>query len=274
MVSLAGKTVVITGASRGIGRAIALKCAKHGANIVVAAKTAEKHPTLDGTIYTVAKEIEDLGAKALPYQIDIRDTDAITNLFKAASEEFSSIDILVNNASAITLTPTVATPMKRFDLMFGVNVRGTFACSQAAIPYLAKSENPHILTLSPPLSMDAKWFKNHVAYTMSKYGMSMCTLGMAEELKSQGIAVNSLWPKTTIATAAVEVNFPKAILQASRTVDIMADAAYEIFTKDSKEVTGNFFIDEDFLRSTGVSDFSKYALNPGVELFTDLYVES
>lgn len=272
MTTLQNKTVFITGGSRGIGRAIALRCAKDGANVVIAAKTDQPHPKLEGTIHTVAEEIEQAGGKALPLKMDARSDEAIQACVEHAVQHFGGIDILVNNASAISLTPTLQTPMKKFDLMMMVNVRATFAASQACIPHLKKADNPHILTLSPPLSMQAKWFKNHLAYTMSKYGMSMCTLGLAEEFKNDGIAVNSLWPKTTVATAAVAVNFPQA-LKASRKPEIMSDAAYAILTKDSKEVTGNFFIDEDVLKQEGVSDFSEYAITPGAELFQDLYVE-
>jgi citronellol/citronellal dehydrogenase len=273
MPTLENKTVFISGASRGIGRAIALICAKNKANVVVAAKTAEPHASLEGTIYTVAKEIEAVGGKALPLCVDVRNEEQIQSAMAQAFETFGSIDVLVNNASAISVTPTLQTPMKRFDLMFGVNVRATFACSQAAIPYLKKSTNPHILTLSPPLNMSAKWFKDHVAYTMSKYGMSLCTLGMAEEFRADGIAVNSLWPKTTIATAAIAVNFPEAIYKASRKPDIIADAAYHILTSNSRENTGNFYIDEHVLKSHGCTDFDQYAITPGIPLFTDLFLE-
>ncbi len=274
MLSLKNKTIFITGGSRGIGKEIALRCAEEGANIIIAAKTAEPHPKLVGTIYTAAEEIEKVGGRALPIMLDIRDEEAVQAAVKQAADHFGGIDVLINNASAINLTPTMQTPMKRFDLMMGVNVRGTFACGQACIPYLAKAENPHILTLSPPLNIKAKWFKKHLAYTMSKYGMSMCTLGWAEELKAQGIAVNSLWPKTTIATAAIEFNFPAEILQASRKPRIMADAAYVILTSPSKITTGNFFIDEEVLKLHGINDFTQYALNPSAPLFTDLFLES
>ena len=270
---LKDKVIFITGASRGIGREIALRCAKDGAKIIVAAKTDKPHPTLEGTIYTVAKEIENAGGQALPVLLDVRDETMVHDAVSKAVAEFGGIDILVNNASAIFLARTLETPMKRFDLMFSVNVRATFMCSQACIPHLKKSANPHILNLSPPLNLHAKWFKDNLAYTMSKYGMSMCTLGLAEEFRSAGIAVNSLWPRTTIATAAVAVNFPKEILEASRTADIMSDAAYEILTSNSREVTGNFFIDEDFLKTRGVNDFSRYALNPGAPLFADLFLD-
>lgn len=269
---LAGKTAFITGASRGIGRAIALRLAQAGANIVIAAKTAEPHPALEGTIYSVAEEVKALGVDALPIQVDVRDDEQIREAVIQAAEHFGGLDILVNNASAISLTSTPHTPMKRFDLMMAVNVRATFACIQACQPFLVQAKNPHILTLSPPLNMDAKWFADHVAYTISKYGMSMCTLGCAAEFSHMGIAVNSLWPKTTIATAAVAVHFPDAIYQASRKPEIVADAAYQILIQDSRKVSGNFFIDEDVLREHGVTDFSAYAVNPNMPLFTDLYI--
>lgn len=269
---LSGKTIFITGGSRGIGRAIALRCAQDGANIVIAAKTAEPHPSLEGTIYTVAEEVKAAGGKALPIQLDVRDENQILQAVQQAVEHFGRIDILINNASAISLTPTTQTAMKRFDLMMSVNVRATFACTQACLPFLAKAENPHVLTLSPPINLDKKWFKDFTAYTISKYGMSMCTLGMAAEFKEQGIAINSLWPKTTIATAAIAVNFPEAIYQASRKPEIMAEAAYAILTKNSREITGQFLIDEDVLRENGVTDFSQYAINPAVPLYNDLYI--
>lgn len=271
--SLKGKTVFITGASRGIGREIALRCARDGANIVVTAKTVQPHPKLAGTIHSVAQEVEAVGGVALPLQLDVRDDAAVQRAAKQAAAAFGGIDILVNNASAIQLSGTLATSMKRFDLMFGVNVRGTYACSQACIPHLAKSKNPHILNLAPPLNMSARWFRDHAAYTMAKYGMSMCTLGMSAELKSQGIAVNSLWPRTTIATAAIEVNFPEVILQASRKPAIMADAAYAIFNRDSRSASGNFYIDETVLREEGICDFDQYAVNPGGSLYTDLFLD-
>ena len=273
MGDLRGKTIFITGASRGIGREIALKCARDGANIALAAKTAEAHPKLPGTIHSVAAEIETAGGRALAMQLDVRDEEAVRAAVEKTVATFGGIDILVNNASAIMLTGTVETPMKRFDLMFGVNVRGTFACSQACIPYLAKSPNAHILNLSPPLNMDGKWFKNHTAYTMSKYGMSMCTLGMSAELAERGIAVNSLWPRTTIATAAIAVNFPEQVLKASRKPAIMADAAYAIFNRASRGNTGNFYIDEAVLREAGVTDFEDYAVTPGTRLYTDLFLD-
>ena len=271
--TLKDKVVLITGASRGIGREIALHCAKDGAIIILIGKTITPHLTLPGTILSVAKEVEASGGKAFPLQLDVRDDARIQEVVAEIIKEFGEIDILVNNASAISLTSTLETTLKRFDLMFAVNVRGTFACSRACIPYLKKSTNPHILNISPPLNMKPKWFSDHLAYTMSKYGMSECTLGMAEELKTFGIAVNSLWPRTTIATTAIEVNFPGAVYEASRKPSIMADAAYQILTSDSIKVTGNFFVDEDVLRSHGVTDFSKYAVNPKTSLYTDLFLD-
>ena len=273
MSTLKGRTLFITGASRGIGREIALRAARDGANVAVAAKTAEPHPKLAGTIHSVAKEIEQAGGRALAIQLDVRDDAAVAQAVARAAADFGGIDILVNNASAISLTQTADTPARRFDLMIGVNVRATFLCSQACIPWLRKSSNAHILNLSPPLNMDPKWFAGPVAYTISKYGMSMCTLGMAEELRGDGIAVNSLWPRTTIATAAVEVHFPEAILKASRHAAIMADAAHAILTRDARTHTGNFHIDEAVLKAEGVTDFARYAVTPGVPLFQDLFVE-
>jgi citronellol/citronellal dehydrogenase len=271
--SLRGKTLFITGASRGIGKAIALRAAHDGANIAIAAKTTQPHPKLPGTIFTAAEEIERAGGKALACVADIRDEAQIASAVAKAVEVFGGIDILVNNASAISLTGTVDTPMKRYDLMHAVNVRGTFACSQACIPYLKKSRNPHILNNSPPLNIEARWFAPHVAYTMSKFGMSLCVLGMAEELKEDGIAVNALWPRTMIATAAVQnLLGGEASIRGSRQPEIMADAAHAILTKPSREFTGNFCIDEDVLRAEGVTDFSRYQAVPGAELFGDLFV--
>jgi citronellol/citronellal dehydrogenase len=267
------KVVFITGASRGIGREIALRFARDGANIIVAAKTAQQHPTLEGTIYTVSEEIERLGGTAFPLQLDIRDEDKVYEAVGKAVAEFGVIDILINNASAIFLAPTLKTPIKRFDLILSVNTRGTFLCSQACIPHLKNAKNPHILNISPPLNMNPLWFKDNVAYTISKYGMSMCTLGMSEELKPDGIAVNSLWPKSTIATAAVEVNFPKEIFEASRRPTIVADAAYEIVTSNSRETTGNFFIDEEVLTKSGVKDFEIYAVNPEKKPYPDFFLD-
>ncbi len=271
--TLAGKTLFITGASRGIGKAIALRAARDGANIVIAAKTTEAHPKLPGTIYSAAKEIEEAGGKALPCVVDIRDEAQIAAAVAKAVETFGGIDILINNASAISLTGTVATTMKRYDLMHGVNTRGTFACSQACIPHLRKASNPHILNNSPPLNMEPRWFGPHVAYTMAKFGMSMCVLGMAEELKPEGIAVNALWPRTVIATSAVQnLLGGDETMRGSRTPEIMADAAYAILTKPSREFTGNFCIDDEILAQSGVTDFSKYQSVPGAELFPDFFI--
>lgn len=271
--NLKDKVVFITGASRGIGREIALRCARDGAKVIIAAKTDQPHPNLEGTIHTVAAEVEALGGKALAIQLDVRNETKVYEAVATALEVFGGIDILINNASAISISPTLETEMKRFDLIFSVNVRGTFVCSQACIPHLKKSSNPHIINLSPPLNMQPKWFKNHLAYTMSKYGMSMCTLGMSEEFKQDGIAVNSLWPKTTIATAAIAVNFPKHIYEGSRKPAIMADAVYAIVTSDSRSVTGNFFVDEDVLRKHGIDDFSAYALDPEKQLIPDFFLD-
>ena len=266
MGTLQGKTLFITGASRGIGKAIALRAARDGANVVVAAKTAEPHPKLPGTIYTAKAEIEAAGGKALACIVDVRMEEQIREAVELAVKTFGGIDILVNNASAISLTGTLETPLKRFDLMHGINTRGTFACSQACIPHLANASNPHILNISPPLNMEAKWFAPHVAYTMAKYGMSLCVLGMAEELKPKHIAVNALWPKTVIATAAVQnLLGGDATVAGSRKPDIMADAAYAILTRKSSEFTGNFCVDEEVLRSAGVTDFSRYAMTPGMK---------
>ncbi len=273
MSTLKGKTLFITGASRGIGLAIALRAAQDGANIVIAAKSAEEHPKLPGTIYSAAKEIEAAGGQALPCLVDIRFEDQIQAAVEKTLAQFGSIDILVNNASAISVTGTLETPMKRFDLMHQINARGTFACSQACLPHLLKAENPHILNISPPLSMEARWFAGHVAYTMAKFGMSMCVLGMAAEFKDQGVAVNALWPKTIIATAAVlNLLGGSEVARQSRKADIMADAAHYIFTRPSRECTGNFFIDEGVLASAGVTDFEKYATTPGVEPLPDFFV--
>ena len=273
MAGLKGITLFITGATRGIGREIALRCARDGANIVVTGKTAEPHPRLSGTVHSVAKEIEAAGGRALALQLDVREADDIAAGTKRAVETFGGIDALINNASAIALTGTLDTPARRFDLMHSVNVRGTFLCSQACIPYLSAAPNPHILNIAPPLNMSARWFKDHVAYTMAKYGMSLCTLGMAEEFRALRIAVNSLWPRTTIATAAIEMNFPEAILKASRKPAIMADAAYAILKRDSRTATGNFYIDETVLREDGVTDFARYAVTPGAGLYSDLFLD-
>jgi citronellol/citronellal dehydrogenase len=273
MIDLKGKTLFISGASRGIGKAIALRAAKDGASIAIAAKTTEPHPKLPGTIYTAAEEIETAGGKALPCIVDIRFEDQVEAAVANTIAAFGRIDILVNNASAIHLTDTVSTPMKRYDLMHQINTRGTFLCSQKCIPHLEKADNPHILNLSPPLNMEAKWFAPHVAYTMAKFGMSMCVLGMAEELKPRRIAVNALWPRTTIATAAVRnLLGGEDIIRASRKPKIMGDAAHAILTKPSHECTGNFFIDDAVLKAEGITDFSGYAVEPNVVLMPDFFI--
>jgi citronellol/citronellal dehydrogenase len=268
--NLSGKRIFITGGSRGIGLAIALRAARDGASVAIAAKTSEPNPKLPGTIHTAAQEIRDAGGKALPIQCDLRDENQISQAIEQAAAEFGGIDVLINNASAINLTPTEATPAKRFDLMFDVNVRGTFLTSQAAIPHLRKSaqegRNPHILTLSPPLSMKAKWFQHHVAYTMAKYGMSMCVLGMSEEFRKTGIAVNALWPRTAIDTAALAM-IPGVDTAACRTPEILADAAYVILNRVSKETTGNFFVDDEVLASVGITDLDRYSVVPGTTDF-------
>lgn len=268
------KTVLITGATRGIGKAIGIRLAKEGANIVVVGKTAEPHPKLDGTIHTAAEEIAKAGpGKALPIQGDIRFEESIDQIVKTTLSTFGGIDILINNASAINLFPTEQMEAKRFDLMQSINVRGTFLMSKACIPALKKARNPHILNLSPPLNMDPNWFAKHLAYTMSKYGMSMIVLGLAEELRTHRIAANALWPKTTIATAAVQnLLGGDFLVQRSRTPEIVAEAARYILQKPSFECTGNFFIDEDILRENGVSDFSHYAVNPEQKLMMDLFL--
>lgn len=254
-----GKTVFITGASRGIGLAIGLRLAREGANIVIAAKTVTPHPKLPGTIYTAAAEIEAAGGKALPLAVDVREEEQVYSAVEETVQVFGGIDILINNASAISLTPTLATDMKRYDLMHSINTRGTFLTSKACLPYLLKSTNPHVLNLSPPLNMETRWFAPHVAYTMAKFGMSMCVLGMSAEFRKQGVAFNALWPKTAIATAAVNnLLGGEEAIKRCRKPEIMADAAYLIFTKNSRECTGNFFVDEDVLRENGITDFSQY----------------
>jgi len=267
---LSGKKIFITGGSRGIGLAIALRAARDGASIAIAAKTSEPNPKLPGTIHSAAEEIRAAGGTALAIQCDLRDENQITAAIAQTAAEFGGIDILINNASAINLTPTEATAAKRFDLMFDVNVRGTFLTSQAAIPHLRASaeagRNPHILTLSPPLSMKAKWFQHHVAYTMAKYGMSMCVLGMSEEFRKTGIAVNALWPRTAIDTAALQM-IPGIDTAACRTPEILADAAYVILNRLSKETTGNFFVDDEVLASVGVTDLEGYSVVPGTKDF-------
>ncbi|XP_018589853.1 hydroxysteroid dehydrogenase-like protein 2 [Scleropages formosus] len=268
---LAGCTLFVTGASRGIGKAIALKAARDGANVVIAAKTAEAHPKLPGTIYTTAVEIEAVGGKALPCIVDVRDENQVGDAVKQAVKTFGGIDILVNNASAINLTGTQETPMKKVDLMMAINLRGTYLTSKLCIPHLLKSKNPHILNISPPLNLNPTWFKNHTAYTIAKYGMSMCVLGMAEEFRGS-IAVNALWPKTAIHTAAMDMLGGSDIGKQCRKVEIMADAAYSIFSKPSN-YTGNFLIDEDILRKEGISDFDVYAIAPGHPLLPDFFLD-
>ncbi|MET0985251.1 MAG: NAD(P)-dependent oxidoreductase [Steroidobacteraceae bacterium] len=275
--SLANKTLFITGASRGFGLAIAKRAAADGANIAIVAKTTTPHPRLPGTIHTAAEEIEAAGGKALALPVDIRDEVAVAAAAQRCAEHFGGIDILINNASAISLTGTLDTPLKRFDLMFGVNVRGTFVCSQACIPYLKRSaaagRGAHILNLSPPLNMRPQWFAPHVAYTMAKYGMSECVLGMAEELRADGIAVNALWPRTVIATAALQM-IPGADVARGRKPEIVADAAYAIVNRDPRAHTGNFYIDEDVLRAEGVQDLEQYSVTPGTrDLLKDLFID-
>jgi citronellol/citronellal dehydrogenase len=272
MPSLRGKTVFITGASRGIGKAIGLAAAREGANVVVAAKSDVPNPKLPGTIQGTAEEIERAGGRALAVRCDVRDEGEIAAAVGAAVERFGGIDVLVNNASAIFLAGTVETPMKRYDLMHQVNARGTFACSQACIPHLARSANPHILNLSPPLTLSPRWFAPHVAYTMAKYGMSMCVLGMAEELKERGIAVNALWPRTIVATAALNLLGGDELAKHGRTPAIVADAAMAILRREARGCSGNFFIDEEVLRAEGVTDFEKYAVKAGEELAPDLFL--
>ena len=272
MSTLRGKTLFISGASRGIGKAIALRAARDGANVVIAAKTAEPHPKLPGTIFTAAEEIESAGGRALPCVVDIRFEDQVKSAVEKAVETFGGIDILVNNASAISLTSTLHTPMKRYDLMHQVNTRGTFLCSQVCLPHLLKADNPHILNLSPPLNMETKWFAPHVAYTLAKFGMRMCVLGMAGEFKDKGVAVNALWPKTAIDTAAIRMILGPNAGKGSRKPAIMADAAHWILGQSAKEVTGNFFIDEEVLTASGTSDLDQYAVAPGTDLLPDFFV--
>lgn len=277
MSGLRGKTIFITGSSRGIGREIALRCARDGANVAITGKTVTPHAKLPGTIHTVADEVMQAGGQALAIQLDVRDELAIRAAVEQAAQHFGGIDVLVNNASAIGMTATLETTAKRLDLMWDVNMRATFLVAQACIPHLKRAANPHILTLSPPLNLDAKWFAPHLAYTISKYGMSMCTLGLAREFAAdgsggKGIAANCLWPRTTIATAAIEFNFPDAVLRASRIPAIVADAAHAILVRDSSTCSGNFFIDEEVLRAAGESDFARYAVAPGTPLFNDLFL--
>jgi citronellol/citronellal dehydrogenase len=274
MGALTGKSIIISGASRGIGLAMAKRFARDGARIAILAKTAEPHPKLPGTIYTAAEEIAEAGGEAFPIICDIRDEHAVADAVAKTVDKLGGIDVCVNNASAISLTGTESTPMKRFDLMHQVNARGTYCLTQACIPHLKKAENPHVLMNSPPLSMKPKWFQNHVAYTMAKYGMSMCVLGMAAEFADEGIAVNALWPRTSIATAAVKnLLGGEQMMKQSRTPEIMADAAHAILARPAKSCTGNFFIDDAVLREEGVTDFAPYAVDPSQELIIDFFLD-
>jgi citronellol/citronellal dehydrogenase len=273
MADLSGKTLFITGGSRGIGKAIALRAAADGANVAIAAKTAEPNPNLPGTIHTAAAEITAAGGKALALQVDVRDEEAVQRAIEETVRTFGGLDVLVNNASAISLTGTLETPMKRFDLMWSVNARATYACSQAAIPHLKRAANPHILTLSPPLNLDPKWFAHHTAYTISKYGMSMCVLGMAAELRRDGIAVNALWPRTAIATAALAMLGGLVSPDSCRKPEIMGDAAHAVLVRDSRTATGNFYVDDEVLAAAAVTDLDRYAVRPGVALVTDFFLD-
>ena len=273
MADLSGKTLFITGASRGIGLAIGLRAARDGANVAIVAKTTDPHPKLPGTIFSAAAEIEAAGGRALALATDIRDENQIAVAVAKTVEAFGGIDILVNNASAISLTDTANTPMKRYDLMHQINTRGTFACSQACLPHLKRAQNPHILMMSPPLNMETRWFAPHVAYTTAKFGMSMCVLGMAGEFADDGIAVNALWPRTSIATAAVaNILGGDDMMRHSRTPEILAEAAYIILTRPSRDYTGNFAIDDEVLASAGITDLDQYAVTPGVDLMPDFFV--
>lgn len=274
MPTLKGKTIIITGASRGIGRSIALKCATDGANIVIAAKTAEPHPDLPGTIYSVAEEVEAAGGKAVPIQVDVRHEESITSMVNQAVESFGGIDALINNAGAIYLTPTEETPMKRYDLMQAINTRAVFLCSQACLPSLKKADSPHILNLSPPIGLDPKWLQNNLAYTISKYGMTLCTIGMSAEFEKYGIAVNSLWPRTFIATAAIDRLMGDSARKQCRKPEIMADAAYAILTTADRKITGQTLIDDEVLSAEGITNFDQYAYDPNTELMTDFYIET
>ncbi|HLF30827.1 MAG TPA: NAD(P)-dependent oxidoreductase [Xanthomonadales bacterium] len=270
---LANRTLFITGASRGIGKAIALRAARDGANIVVAAKTEQQHPKLPGTIHATVEEIRAAGGQGLALKVDVRDDDSVDAAVAEAVRHFGGLDILVNNASAIQLQGTDELPMRRFDLMFDVNVRGTYTATRACIPHLLKSTNPHVLNLSPPLNLNPAWFKQHVAYTMSKYGMSMCVLGMAEEFRSRGVAFNALWPRTVIATAAINLLDGSVSPENCRTAEIMADAAWQILVRDSRQCTGNFFLDENVLRAAGMKNFDLYQVKAGQPLMKDLFLD-
>jgi len=272
MQTLKDKTIFITGGSRGIGKAIALRAARDGANIIIAAKSDKPLDNLPGTIYSVADEIEQAGGQALPVKLDVRDDQAILDAVNQAVLRFKGLDILVNNASAITLQNTAELSMKKFDLMHSVNVRGTYACAKACLPYLLQAENPHILNLSPPLNLDPAWFKDYLGYTLSKYGMSMCVLGMAAEFRSRGVAVNALWPRTVIHTAAIYTLGDVVRPDNCRRPEIVADAAHAILCRDSKTTSGNFFLDEDVLRAGGVRDFDQYAVNAGQPLMKDPFL--
>lgn len=271
--TLAGKTIVITGASRGIGREIALRCARDGANIVVGAKSAEPHPKLPGTIFSVAEEVTREGGQALPIKVDVREEEEVRVCMEEAVKTFGGIDALINNAGAINLTTVETTPLRRYDLMHDTNARASFLCSQMALTHLKKATNPHIINLSPPISLDPKWYEKYTAYTLSKFGMSMCTIGMAAEFRPYGIAVNSLWPRTIVATAAIEWLMGEEGMKKSRKPAIMADAIYALLTTQSRELTGQFLLDEDFLRTRGVTDFTPYAVTPGAEPSKDIYVD-
>ena len=274
MATLSGKTLFVTGASRGIGKAIALRAARDGANVVIAAKTTQPHPKLPGTIHNTAEEIAAAGGQALAQKVDIRDEEQIRAAVAAGVEKFGGIDILVNNASAISLTGTLDTTPKLYDRMFDINARGSYLCTQICLPHLLREANPHVLNISPPLNLDAKWFRNHAAYTLAKYAMSIWVLGMAAEFAEQGVAVNALWPRTTIATAAVRnLLGGESMVKRSRKPEIMADAAHAILIRDSRHDTGNFYLDEEVLSADGVTDLDRYAVAPGTELMTDLFLE-
>ncbi len=272
MANLSGKTLFISGGSRGIGREIALRAAQDGANVVIAAKTATPHPKLPGTIHSVADEVVAAGGAAMAIELDIREDRQVAEAAEAAAKRFGGIDIVVNNASAINLTPVSDTPMRRYDLMMDVNVRGTFCVTQACLPWLKQADNPHVLVLSPPINLDPKWFARHTAYTISKYGMSMCVLGMAEEFRADGIAVNALWPRTVIATAALAMLGDLVEPKNCRQPAIMADAAHAVLTRPSRDCTGRFLIDDEVLAEAGVTDLEKYAVEPGEKLLPDLFL--